>query len=65
MKKNSISEKESMMKKRSDNILDIIGNFNTPDFIVQNETIQKSNKSKSNSFDKDKKKDDNYLTCIT
>lgn len=63
--KNSISEKESMIKKRSDNILDIIGNFNTPDFIVQNETIQKSNKSKSNSFDKDKNKDDNYLTCIT
>lgn len=61
----SIFEKETMMKKRSDNILDIIGNFNTPDFLIQNDAIQKSNKSKSNSFDKDKNKEDNYLTCIT
>ena len=61
----SISEKENMIKKRSDNIFDIIGNFNTPDFLIQNDTIQKSNKSKSNSFDKDKNKENNYLTCIT
>lgn len=54
-----------MIKKRSDNIFDIIGNFNTPDFLIQNDTIQKSNKSKSNSFDKDKNKENNYLTCIT
>ena len=46
-----------------DNIIDLIGNFNTPNFICQSDSVTKNSKSKSNKYSENMKKEADYLTC--
>ena len=46
-----------------DNILALIGNFNTPNFICQSDSVTKNSKSKYNKYSEKMKKEADYLTC--
>ena len=46
-----------------DNIIDLIGNFNTPNFICASGSVNQNSKSKSKKISENIKKEADYLTC--